>query len=66
MAEDRTAHLTLGHPAAGSFGLRDPDFYRCEKVIPADLDGDGREEIIAHYRSIITVGQSEIDLLRMH
>ena len=66
MAEDRRAQLTLNRQATGSFSLRDPDFYRLEKVIPADLNGDGRAEIIAQYRSVITAGQSEIDLLRMH
>ncbi|MHC5065023.1 MAG: FG-GAP repeat domain-containing protein [Planctomycetota bacterium] len=63
LAEDRAAQLTLKREAAGQIELRDPDFFRLEKILAGDLDGDGREEIIAQYLSLTTAGQSEIDFL---
>ncbi len=63
LAEDRRTQLTLDRDAAGSMSLRDPKFFRLEKILASDVNGDGREEIIAQYLSLTDLGQSEIDVL---
>ena len=65
MADDRTARMTRGRPAAGTFALRDPEKYRLEFATAADLDGDGRREIVLHYISLTSPFRSIIDILRL-
>jgi hypothetical protein len=64
-AEKRRVRLTRGREPNGFFELRDPDKYRLDFADAADLDGDGRQEIILHYLSLTTPPRSVFDILRL-
>ncbi|MFN0008192.1 MAG: FG-GAP repeat domain-containing protein [Planctomycetota bacterium] len=49
LAERRTALLTGGRPAEGRFELRDKTKARLSALECADVDGDGREEVLLRY-----------------
>jgi FG-GAP-like repeat len=65
MADDRTTRLTNGRPHAGSIALRDPEKYRLEFASAADLDGDGRREVVLHYLALTSPSHSIVDILRL-
>ncbi len=65
MADDRTARLTSGRPESGSIALRDPEKYRLDFAAAADLDGDGRREIVLHYLGLTFPTRSIIEILRL-
>jgi hypothetical protein len=48
-AERRTELATGGRPSDARVGLRDPGLYDLTGTYPADVDGDGRAEIVLRY-----------------
>ncbi len=66
-AEKHTVRLTRGRDATGTFELRNPDEYRLDFAASADLDGDGRQEIVLHYLSLSETSprRSTFDILRL-
>ena len=63
LAERRTALLTGGRPAEGHFELRDKATARLSALECADVDGDGREELLLRYE-LSAPPRSVFDVLR--
>lgn len=64
LAERRTALLTGGKPSAAQFPIRPMEQARLITIEAADLDGDGREELVLRYE--LTAGNACVfDVLRM-
>jgi len=64
-AEKRNLRLTRGRTPTGVVELRNPDAYRLDFAAAADLDGDGRQEIVLHYLSLTSPARSTFDVLRL-
>jgi len=64
IAERRTAILTGGKPSVAQFPIRPWDEARIEKLEAADLDGDGRDEIVLAY-TLLSGGERVFDVLRL-
>jgi hypothetical protein len=63
LAERRTALLTGGRAADGRIALREKEKGRLETLECADVDGDGRAEILLRYE-VGVPARSEFDVLR--
>jgi len=63
LAERRTALLTGGRLAEGRFELRDKTTARLSALECADVDGDGREEVLLRYE-LGSPARSVFDVLR--
>jgi hypothetical protein len=63
-AEERVAALTAGRPPTASAALRDPARFDVEDVVPADLDGDGRAEVVVVSRRR-QAAETAVDVLRL-
>lgn len=64
-AKKRNLRLTRGREPAGAVELRNPDHYRLDFAAAADLDGDGRQEILLHYLSLTSPSRSTFDILHL-
>jgi hypothetical protein len=64
LAEQRTAVLTGGKPFTAQFPLRPRADAALASLEAADLDGDGREELILTY-TLIPSGATVFDVLRL-
>ena len=67
LAQRRLAHLTGEREAAGRLELRDPAEWRLEALHAGDVDGDGRDEVLAAYRAADGEARDRValDLLRV-
>ena len=64
IAERRTAVLTGGRPSNAQFTLRPRTEASLAGLEAADLDGDGRAELVLTYK-LIPSGATEFDILRL-
>lgn len=64
LAERRAAELTGGRPREAAEGLRSRDAYRLDSVRNVDLEGDGKDEILAIYRSRNAPLRVAVDVFR--
>ena len=64
LAERRTALLTGGRPPDGRIELRDKETARLYSLECADVDGDGREELLVRYELAGPTPRSVFDVLR--
>ncbi len=62
-AASRQARLTKGKTRTGTLALRDPTRFRIDFAAAADLDGDGRQEVVLRYREITAPANSVFDVL---
>lgn len=65
LAERRAAELTGSRPREGARALRSREEFRLEALRNVDLEGDGRDEIVAVYRKRAASGRISIDLYRL-
>jgi hypothetical protein len=65
LAERRAAQLTGSRPREGSRTLRAREEFRLEALRNVDLEGDGRDEILAVYRNREASGRLSIDVYRL-
>lgn len=63
VAQQRAGRITGGRPPEGTIALREEAGHERLAVESADLDGDGREELVVTYRRRDGAGQGEIDVL---
>ncbi len=65
LAERQVALRTGGRPPSAAIALRSEERLRLSAVEAADLDGDGRDELLVGYRPPDGVGNSLFDVLRL-
>jgi hypothetical protein len=63
MADRRIAILTGGREPAARFALREKSAWRLDSLAAADVDGDGRAEIVLKYDALAPGGNSVFDVL---
>lgn len=65
VADRQVALETGGRPAGFSFALRPAAEARLESLLAGDLDGDGRDELVAGYAPADAVDGARFDVLRL-
>lgn len=63
MADRRIAILTGGREPSARFGLREKGAWRLDSLAAADVDGDGRAEIVLRYDALAPGRSSTFDVL---
>jgi hypothetical protein len=65
LAERRAAQLTGSRPHEAALALRAREEFKLEALRNVDLDADGRDEILAVYRTRAAAGRATFDVYRV-